>query len=91
MLIVVILTILAFDRRVIQMVDYSLLMTFVGFFIFVGNLGNIVASLASLISFKFYCKAADSRPLKFLGIFIVYNVIFPILLCLVNQATNFSF
>ncbi|MGB4658987.1 MAG: SLC13 family permease [Mobilitalea sp.] len=148
MLVIVIITILAFDRRVIHMVDYALLLTFVGFFIFVGNLGNItiikdflasfvagkelavsivasqfisnvpaavllstftndyrslilgtnigglgtiVASLASLISFKFYCKTVDSRPLKFLGVFIVYNIVFLILLCLVNQVTSFSF
>lgn len=32
---------LIFERRTILKVDYSLLLTFVGFFIFVGNIGNI--------------------------------------------------
>ena len=34
---------LLFDRRILRKVDYSLLGTFVGFFIFIGNLGRIPA------------------------------------------------
>lgn len=34
---------LIFDRKIILKVDYSLLLTFVGFFVFVGNMGSIPA------------------------------------------------
>ena len=33
--------IIIFDRKVLRKVDYSLLLTFVGFFIFIGNMGRI--------------------------------------------------
>lgn len=33
--------IVIFDRKVLKKVDYSLLLTFVGFFIFIGNMGRI--------------------------------------------------
>lgn len=33
--------ILIFDRKVLKKVDYSLLLTFVGFFIFIGNMGRL--------------------------------------------------
>jgi Na+/H+ antiporter NhaD/arsenite permease-like protein len=137
-LLIILITILLFDRHVLKKVDYSLLMTFVCFFVFVGNIGNIpmikeflanllkgrelpvsiaasqiisnvpaavllsaftddykalilstdlgglgtlVASLASLISYKFYCKTEGARPVKFLGVFTLYNVLFLALLC----------
>lgn len=38
---IVIAVILIFDRSILKKVDYSLLLTFVGFFIFVGNMGCI--------------------------------------------------
>ena len=38
---ITVLYILIFDRNVLKKVDYSLLLTFVGFFIFVGNMGRI--------------------------------------------------
>lgn len=41
--VLVLLAVLAVDRKVLARVDYSLLMTFVGFFIFVGNIGRIPA------------------------------------------------
>lgn len=47
----------------------------------IGGLGTIIASLASLISFKFYCKTENSKPLKYLGIFTVTNVLILIILC----------
>ena len=138
-LIVIAIVILIFDRKVIRKVDYSLLFTFVFFFIFVGNLGNmtvvnevlgallknkelpvaivtsqvisnvpaavllsgftadykalilganigglgtLVASLASLISYKLYCKTEDANPRKFLGVFTGYNLLFLAGLCL---------
>lgn len=137
-LIIVILCTLVFDRNTLKSVDYSLLLTFLCFFIFVGNIGNItmiqdylanlikarellvsiilsqgisnvpaavllstftkdykalilgtnlgglgtlVASLASLISYKFYCKTKDAKPLKYLCIFTLYNFILLALLC----------
>ena len=129
----VLLVILVFDRRILKKVDYCLLLTFICFFIFVGNVGNIsaardflagllegkelavsvlvsqvisnvpaavllssftgnakalvlgtnlgglgtlVASLASLISYKFYCRTEGAKPLKYLGVFTIYNLLF---------------
>ena len=46
---IVILTFLLVDRSVLRQVDYSLLLTFVCFFIFIGNLKNIPA-IHSLLS-----------------------------------------
>jgi Na+/H+ antiporter NhaD/arsenite permease-like protein len=137
--VIVLVTILFVDRVVLKKVDYSLLLTFVFFFIFVGNMGNIpavkevlasllsakelpvsiaasqiisnvpaavllsaftdnykalilgtdigglgtlVASLASLISYKFYCRTAGAKPGRYLLIFTVYNLIFLAGLCL---------
>ncbi len=40
---VVLLTVLVLDRQVLKKVDYSLLLTFVGFFVFIGNMGRIPA------------------------------------------------
>lgn len=137
--IIVVVCILMFDRKVFKKVDYSLLLTFVCFFIFVGNigslpfvkdtlaellvkrtftasivtsqfisnvpaavllsaftgdykslllgtdiggLGTLVASLASLISFKFYCKTEAANPRRYLKVFTLYNVLFLAGLCL---------
>lgn len=41
-----------------------------------GGLGTLIASLASLISFKFYTHSNGSDTRRFLGIFTLYNVIF---------------
>ena len=41
-----------------------------------GGLGTLIASLASLISFKFYTNSEGSDTRRFLGIFTLYNVIF---------------
>lgn len=40
---IVLAAVLIYDRQVLKGVDYALLLTFVGFFIFVGNLGRIPA------------------------------------------------
>ena len=48
MLLMVAAVILVMDRRVLLQVDYSLLLTFVGFFIFIGNMGRIPAFSAFL-------------------------------------------
>ncbi len=136
---IVFLSILIFDRTVIKKVDYSLLLTFVCFFIFVGNIGNIpvvrdflaslligreflvamlasqiisnvpaavllsaftdhykaillgtnlgglgtlVASLASLISYKLYSRTEKANSAKYLGVFTLYNLGFLAILCL---------
>lgn len=138
-LLVIILCLLVFDRDVIKKIDYSLLFTFVCFFIFVGNIGNIpmirnflasllagrefavslaasqiisnvpaavllsaftdnyramilgtdlgglgtlVASLASLISFKFYSRTEGANTAKYLLHFTLYNLGFLALLLL---------
>lgn len=41
----------------------------------IGGLGTLIASLASLISFQIYIKTDGARPLKYLGIFTIINVI----------------
>lgn len=128
---------LLLDYRVLKDVDYFLLLTFLCFFVFIGNmkqiplvheliskllfhhevlmgigasqiisnvpaaillsgftdnysalligvnlggLGTLIASLASLISFKFYANSAGSDKRRFLGIFTLYNVIFLVVL-----------
>lgn len=52
--------------------DYSTLLIGVN----LGGLGTLIASLASLISFKFYANSNGSDTRRFLGIFTLYNVIF---------------
>ena len=52
--------------------DYSALLIGVN----LGGLGTLIASLASLISFKFYTNSNGNDTRRFLGIFILYNVIF---------------
>ncbi len=126
-------SILLFDRKVLKRVDYFLLLTFVFFFIFVGNIGSIpairellasllksrellvavlasqlisnvpaavllsaftgeyramilgadlgglgtlVASLASLISYKFYCRTSNAEKGRYLKEFTCYNLCF---------------
>jgi Na+/H+ antiporter NhaD/arsenite permease-like protein len=41
-----------------------------------GGLGTLVASLASLISYKFYSKTEGAMRGKYLGVFTLYNVVF---------------
>ncbi len=124
---------LILDYRVLKDVDYFLLLTFLCFFVFIGNmkqiplvheliskllvhhevlmgigasqiisnvpaaillsgftnnysalligvnlggLGTLIASLASLISFKFYANSEGCNTRRFLGIFTLYNMIF---------------
>lgn len=129
---IVVLAIIIFDRSLFAKVDYCLLITFICFFVFAGNMGRIeavkeclsglleqntmftvvlasqiisnvpaavllseftndisgmlvgtnvgglgtlIASLASLISFKYYVRQNDSKPLKYFGIFTLLNII----------------
>ena len=43
-----------------------------------GGLGTLIASMASLISFKFVAKESISTP-KYIGVFTVINVVFLVL------------
>ena len=129
-LLAVIFAMMIFDRTLFRHVDYALLLTFVCFFIFSGNLGaipavrdllaglleknalltsalasqvvsnvpaavllagftdqarglligtnvgglgTIIASLASLISFKYYLRSPDAKPAAYLGVFTAFN------------------
>lgn len=140
LLALIFVVVLLLDRKVFKKVDYSLLVTFVFFFIFAGNiaridaisvflknimleqaeicallvsqvisnvpaavmlsnftdngkallqytniggLGTIVASLASLISFKYYIKVKEANALKYLLVFTVLNIFFLAVLCLI--------
>lgn len=134
---IVFATVMLLDKKLFQKVDYSLLATFVFFFIFTGNIGNIkpvknylsllienreliysvalsqvlsnvptavllsnftdnykalivgtnvgglgtlVASLASLISFKLYVQTENSKPFKYLAVFSAINILMLLLL-----------
>ena len=129
----VLVSMLGYNRALLAQVDYALLLTFVCFFVFVGNLGRVdavssllgsviagrelevgilasqvisnvpaalmlsgftqdacalmrgvdlgglgtlVASLASLISFKLYMKAPGAKAGKYLGVFTIMNLVF---------------
>ena len=131
-LLIIIVAILATNRKLFTEVDYSLLFTFIGFFIFIGNmkqveavntwlsqmitgremltgilasqvisnvpaamllsgfttdyqellygvniggLGTLIASMASLISYRFFVKAYPQAKQKYFVQFTVYNVV----------------
>lgn len=130
--IVVVLVVLIVDKKLFAEVDYSLLITFAGFFIFIGNmkqidvinqwimdiitgneliigilssqvisnvpaamllsgfttdykellygvniggLGTLIASMASLISYRFYVKTYPERKKEYFKQFTVYNIV----------------
>ena len=136
-LLLIIIIIMKLDCTLFKDVDYSLLITFVGFFIFVGNLSNIevlkiffknilfnkeiitsiavsqvisnvpaaillsnftecskeillgvnigglgtlIASLASVISYKIYCKENEANKGKYMAVFTIFNFIFLVIL-----------
>lgn len=136
---VVLVAILIMDRKVLLKIDYLLLLTFVVFFVFIGNLGAIpvvremlerlihgrellmavlssqvfsnvpaamllsaftsdwnallwgvnigglgtlIASMASLISYKFYAAEKTAKRGKYLVIFSIYNVVLLLVLLL---------
>ena len=139
-LLVVIIALLIFDRKLFPKIDYSLLLTFVGFFVFIGNMGRIpafreflqgiiagnevltavissqvisnvpaalllsgftnhyealilgtnlgglgtlIASMASLISYKYIVKENKCSKGAYFGFFTVANVLFLVILLLV--------
>lgn len=134
---ILLICILILDRNLLREVDYSLLLTFVGFFIFVGNMsemeavkaflsellmkgefmisvltsqiisnvpaavllsgftdkykdlllgvnvggmGTLIASLASVISYKLFTKVHAKTARRYIKIFTCFNVIFLIVL-----------
>ena len=138
---IVILMVLILDRETMGKVDYSLLLTFVGFFIFIGNmgrmpafcdflqkiiggrevmtaviasqvisnvpaalllsgftenitaliigtnlggLGTLIASMASLISYKQVARQIPGEKKKYFGWFTIANIVFLVILVLEN-------
>ena len=134
---IVAVTIFIVNRRLFTQVDYSLLMTFVGFFIFIGNmkqipvinqwlqgiikgnellvgivssqiisnvpaamllsgfttdykqllygvniggLGTLIASMASLISYRFFSRTYQEQKGRYFRVFTIYNVVLLVLL-----------
>jgi len=139
--VVVLIVVFLADRQVLTKVDYSLLLTFVGFFIFIGNMGRIpaireflqriiagrevvtaivasqvisnvpaalllsgftentaglivgtnlgglgtlIASMASLISYKHVAKEAGEHKGRYIALFTVGNLCFLAVLVLLN-------
>lgn len=133
MVFIVIFVLFFTDKKILTKIDYSLLFTFIGFFIFVGNinripqisdfllriineneifvsvilsqmisnvpaalllsgftqkfnlliigtniggLGTLIASMASLISFKLFSKSNSNQKGKYIFTFTIYNLIF---------------
>lgn len=138
LLIIIIFCVAIFEKSLFCRVDYSLLFTFVCFFIFAGNIGQIkiireflvsimgkntllaslvasqiisnvpaavllsdftqnwkqlligvnigglgtpIASLASLISFKFYLNSEQAKPIFYILVFLLTNIVGLFLLC----------
>ena len=134
---VVVIVLLFMERRALKNVDYILLLTFIGFFIFTGNmrnnpvvssalssivsgrevivgalvsqvisnvpaalllsgfasslegltvgvniggLGTLIASMASLISFRFYAATRNSRGGRYMAVFTAFNVLYLVIL-----------
>lgn len=137
---IVAVTIFIVNRSLFTQVDYSLLMTFVGFFIFIGNmkqiplinewlqgiikgnelfvgivssqiisnvptamllsgfttdykqllygvniggLGTLIASMASLISYRFFSRTYQEQKGRYFRVFTIYNVVLLVLLYVV--------
>jgi len=142
----VIILVFVTDRQVFAKVDYSLLFTFIGFFVFVGNvgripalrdflrdmivgreiytaiivsqvisnvptalllsgftedfaglivgtnlggLGTLIASMASLISYKYVAKETNGRKGKYIALFTFGNILFLAALVLMNVFARF--
>lgn len=139
--IAVLVVVIASDKLLLKDVDYSLLLTFVGFFIFVGNIGHLnqvtdaltrlllgreffvsllasqlisnvpatlllaqftgnatellkgvnaggcgtlIASMASVISFKMFAQYDAKRTLVYLGVFTLANILFVVLFLIIH-------
>lgn len=51
----------------------------------IGGLGTLIASLASLISYKNYCRSEKASPRKFIAVFTLMNIIFLVILYLYSK------
>ena len=51
----------------------------------IGGLGTLIASLASVISFKFYAKTDGARKGKYILIFTGVNLVFMIIMLIFNS------
>lgn len=146
---VVAVAVLVYDRRILARVDYSLIATFIGFFIFIGNvknigalsglletvidgnefaaavissqvisnvpaavllsgfsqryelimigadiggLGTLIASMASLISYKYFVNFAPDKKGRYIALFTAVNIIFlavmVLLFCIIDFKGN---
>ena len=140
MLAVVTIAVILLDRSLLRKADYGLLLTFVGFFVFIGNiknipavsemlsslvsgrelgvgvllsqvisnvpaamllagftenyssllvgvnlggLGTLIASMASMISYKIYAAAPGAKAGKYFALFTALNVLFLVVLLLI--------
>ncbi|MBE5969382.1 MAG: citrate transporter [Lachnospiraceae bacterium] len=54
----------------------------------IGGLGTLIASMASLISFKYYAKVKGAKIGKYLGIFSLFNLLFLIVLWCLYMLIN---
>lgn len=138
LLVIIVIAVLILDRKLLLKVDYSLLLTFVFFFIFVGNLGSIpalseslrsvlqgrevwlgialsqvisnvpaaillsglsenaaaliigtnlgglgtlIASMASLITYKFYAASKGGESKRYMLVFTIFNLAYLALMC----------
>ena len=145
-LVAVIVGLLLCNRKLFAQVDYCLLLTFLCFFVFVGNmkqipaihswlsgiitnheliigilasqvisnvpaaillsgfttqysalligvniggLGTLIASLASLISYKFYANTTDCKKGHYMLVFTAYNVLFLFVLCICYMGLSY--
>ncbi len=50
----------------------------------IGGLGTLIASMASLISFQFYCGAKGAKPGKYIGVFSLLNAAYLLVLLLMT-------
>ena len=140
MLAVVTIAVILLDRSLLRKADYGLLLTFIGFFVFIGNiknipavsemlstlvagrefgvgvllsqiisnvpaamllsgftenyasllvgvnlggLGTLIASMASMISYKIYAASPGAKAGKYFGLFTALNVVFLVILLLI--------
>lgn len=145
LLVIIAAAVLIIDRKLFREADYLLLLTFVFFFVFVGNLGalpalsenlakifsgrevllsvilsqvisnvpaaillsgisdnaaaliigtdlgglgTLIASMASLITYKFYAAKKDSLPRKYIMVFTAFNIVYLVLLAVLYLVIN---
>ena len=51
----------------------------------IGGLGTLIASMASLISYKYYAQAEGARKGKYMIHFTIWNIIFAVILLVLNK------